>query len=265
MSKSSFLVDAILPTREIHLLGGPSGSGKTRWLMGLLQRWQMGLPVLGFKSHPVPWAYVGSDRSLLSVHRTLEDIGIDPVTIHIIPAWGKDRLTLSQIFDRAEALGVQLLIIEGFGGFAESDTSAGIRLFLNAVQSYIDQSGITVWGVVESPKMKPFERYDNPRQRISGAAAWAHYTDTIFVIEPSDPKTPTLTDRTLYVCPRNAASLEFRSTFTQNGRISFGPVDLSPLESFHEGELNTNTVLPTPRPIQSKGPKSSPFKSKGVN
>jgi len=222
---NEYLIESIMPAREIHLLAGPSGSGKTRWLMGALKRWEMGLPVLGFKSYPVPWCYVGSDRSLPSVHRTFVDIGIDPDTIKIIPAWGKDRLTISQIFDRAESLGSELVVIEGFGGFTESDTSNGIRSFLNSVQTYIDRSGITVQGIVESPKMKPYERYDNPRQRVSGAAAWAHYTDTIFVIEPTDPKTPLAPDRTLYVCPRNYKSIDFKSTFTSDGKLVFGSHD----------------------------------------
>ena len=265
MSESEFLIDRILPTKEIHLLAGPSGAGKTRWLMGALQRWELGLPVLGLASHPVPWAYVGSDRSLASIHRTLLDINVDPVNIKIIPAWGGDRLTLTQIFDRGEKMGSQLLVIEGFGGFPDADTSNGIRSFLNAVQSYIDRSGITIIGVVESPKMKPHERYEAPRQRVSGAAAWAHYTDTIFVIEPSDPKEPMLPDRTLFVCPRNSTGLTFQSTFTTNGRLEFGGDKISPLESSQGYGLDIGVSSPTPRPSQSKGLRSSPFKSKGVN
>ena len=222
---SDFLIDCILPKREISLVGGPSGAGKTRWLMHMLvNEWQRGLPVLGYNSHPCKWTYVASDRSIASVHRTLHDLGIDPAKIDILPAWGKHKKTLNQIYDEAETRKAKLLVIEGFGGYADEGTPNAVRRHLSAVQTAVEHYDLTIIGVVEQPKMKPRDIYENPRQRISGAAAWGHYTETIFLVEPEDVKDPRLPTRRLIVCPRNAAGLTLHGSFDNQGRIQFDRV-----------------------------------------
>lgn len=216
---SEFLVESLIPKFEVNLVAGPSGAGKTRWLLGSLKKWERGLPFLGRTSYPCKWAYAASDRSLASVHRTLKDIGIEPDSINIIPAWGKHYKTLPQIFDAAK--GYELLVIEGFANYAEDTTSKAVRNFLAAVQRTIENDGQTLIGIVESPKMKPTERYQNPRQRVSGAAAWAHYTETIFLVEPEDVSDPSLGTRRLYVCPRNEAGVVLKAAFDSEGRLIF--------------------------------------------
>jgi len=219
---SEFLIDCILPKHEISLVAGPSGAGKTRWLMHTLKHeWEKGLPVLGYDSNPCKWMYVASDRSEASVHRTLRDIGIDPKTINILPAWGKHAKSLSQVFDAIKAAGAKLAVIEGFGGYAEDGQPSAVRKHLSAVQHMIESDGVTVIGVVESPKMKPRDVYENPRQRVSGAAAWAHYTETIFLVEPTEVADPSLPTRRLIVCPRNAPGMSIDGSFTPDGRLVF--------------------------------------------
>ena len=219
---SDFLIDCILPKREISLVAGPSGAGKTRWLLHTLKHeWEKGLPVLGYESFPEKWVYIASDRSEASVNRTMTDIGIDPKTINIIPAWGKHRKTLAQIFDAIKDSGAKLAVIEGFGGYAEEGTPSAVRHHLSTVQHMLESEDVTVIGVVESPKMKPRDVYENPRQRVSGAAAWAHYTETIFLVEPTEVANPKLPSRRLIVCPRNAAGMILQSAFDNQGRLRF--------------------------------------------
>lgn len=218
---SDFLVESLLPEHEINLVAGPSGAGKTRWLLQTLKQWETGAKFLGHTSYPCPWVYVASDRTLASVHRTLNSMGIDPKSLDIVPAWGADYKTLPQIFDAIGERGAKLAVIEAFGEFAEEPTGKAVRNYLAAVQRMIAKDGITLIGVVESPKMKPHERYENPRQRVSGAAAWAHFTETIFLVEPenvSDPSSPT---RRLTVCPRNQEGLILKSAFDNQGRLIF--------------------------------------------
>ncbi len=217
----SFLVDSLIPEHEINLVAGPSGAGKTRWLLQTLKKWEAGEPFLGHTSYPAKWCYVASDRTLASVHRTLDSMGIDPKGLNIIPAWGADYKTLPQIFDAINGSGAKLAVIEAFGEFAEEPTGKAVRNYLAAVQRTIAKDQITLIGVVESPKMKPHERYENPRQRVSGAAAWAHFTETIFLVEPenvSDPSSPT---RRLTVCPRNREGLILKAAFDSMGRLVF--------------------------------------------
>lgn len=218
-----FLVDIIIPSREIHLLAGPSGAGKTRWLLNILKEWEQGKPFLGFPSHPCKWAYAATDRSMRSVHRTMKCLDIDPSSINIIPAWGSDKKTLPQIIDHAANLNARLLVIESFGKFADGINSGSVESHLNAVQGFIDKYDFTIIGVVESPKMKPNERYENPRQRVSGCAAWAHFTETIFLVEPTEVQDPKLPGRNLFVCPRNAPGMIIQGAFDSTGKIIFTP------------------------------------------
>lgn len=71
-----WLVDPIFPSGAMHLIGGPSGSGKTTWLLQQLHEWDQGLPLFGrYKSNPVPWVYIGCDRSLRETDKTLQRLG----------------------------------------------------------------------------------------------------------------------------------------------------------------------------------------------
>jgi hypothetical protein len=216
-----YLIETILPKREVHLLGGPSGAGKTRWLLTtLLMHWRHGLPVLGYKSYPVPWVYIAADRTLDSVGRTMAGMGLSLSGIPIVPAWD-DKLGLNGIFDGIDKAGASLAIIESFGSFVEPPyNSNNVKSLLQLCSRACQKGNLTIIGVVESPKMKPYERYENPRQRISGAAAWGHFSETIFLVEP-DPKDPESLNRTLWVCPRNAPMIKKTGSFSTAGTIEF--------------------------------------------
>ena len=197
------LIDKILPPRETHLLAGPTGAGKTRWLFQTLLQWQAGLPILGHKSNPVSWVYVAADRSIAAARRTLDDMQIDIDRINCIPAWDR-HMTLAQITDAILAEKAELAVIESFGSFVDPPAnSRNVKNFLSAHHQLMSKAGITTIGVMESPKMKPRDRYDNPRQRVSGVASWGHFTETIFVMEPTNPGDPSDLARILYCCPRN--------------------------------------------------------------
>ncbi len=218
---SGYLVESILPCEEVHLLGGPSGAGKTRWLLQTLLEWEKGFDFLGRKSYPVPWVYVSSDRSQVSVERTLGGMGINTEDIAIIPAWDKS-MNWYAILDAIEATGAKLAVIESFGSFVDPPcNSHQVKKFINSCAAFCRKFHCTFMGVVESPKMKPYERYELPRQRISGAAAWAHFSETIFLVEPTDTKTADSPFRTLHVCPRNAAPLELKLTFNEKGQLLY--------------------------------------------
>jgi hypothetical protein len=227
-----YLIDTIMPAREIHLLGGPSGAGKTRWLLSLLiNTWSKGQPVFGYRSFPVPWAYVASDRSSVSVDRTLTSMDIPSKLVPIIPAWDKE-MSLSAILDGAYDLKAKLVVIESFGSFIDqrNPNSACVRKFLMALHRAIVMENLTIIGIMESPKMKPAEVYQLPRQRISGAAAWAHFTETIMLVEPLDVDSPDSPSRRLTLCPRNAETTLFVGDF-RDGTITFAKAPKVPQKS----------------------------------
>jgi RecA-family ATPase len=215
-----FLIEQLLPACELSLMAGPSGSGKSRWLFDNILRWQQSEPVLGKSSHPTSWLYVSSDRSEASVKRTFEDMGIDPSRIPVLPAWDLE-LSFNGILDEIQRRRPGLAVVESFGSFVEPPANSnGVKHHIQRTARFMRQTGTTIWGVVESPKLKPFEKYENPRQRVSGAAAWGHFSETIFLLEPSNPKLPQDPGRTLFVCPRNGPGMAIDMMFDSQGHLN---------------------------------------------
>lgn len=222
-----YLVDPILPTHEIHLVAGSSNVGKSRWLFNMLLEWEQGKPVLGLPSTPVPWCYVTADRSLASVHRTFADMGISPHAINVIPAFGQDYKNWTSIIQAVVNSKAQMAVIEAFGSFVRPPgLSHQVKFFLNEVGCMLpptngNRNGLTIIGVMESPKLKPGERYKDPRQRVSGVATWAHFTETIFLIERLNPDKPSDPNRVLYVSPKQGTGMERAGAFSSGGILSF--------------------------------------------
>lgn len=217
---SDFLVDPILPKHEIHLLAGPTGAGKTRWMFQWLLEWQEGQTIFGYRSHPVKWVYASADRTAVSARRTLESMGIPVNAVDLIPAWDRG-MTISQIVDEARLRKAEFLIVESFGSFVQHPATSNIvKGFLQAISSTLRTAQMTMLGVMESPKMKPHERYSNPRQRISGVASWGHFAETIMLVEPIPGKEAS-PERTITVCPRNGPVILQSAVFQNDGRLHY--------------------------------------------
>ena len=219
----SDIVDTLLPEQAIHLLAGPTGAGKSRWLLEMLQDWQAGKDVLGYKSHPRQWLYVSGDRQQIEVERTLTSLGIAHTSVPIMPAFGvMPIMGALGILEEAEKRQAELLVWEGFGKYVESNAGGtAVTRWLNMITWRLShtQTGqmrfkpLTIIGVMEQPKMKPKDKYTNARQRISGPAAWGHSASTIILVEHGDqycrgPK------RTLEIVPRDGGDLSFKATLT---------------------------------------------------
>lgn len=232
-----YLIDGLLPSHEIHLLAGPTGAGKTTWLFDMLRNWERGDDILGCQSHPVPWIYVAGDRSDDGMYRTMDRMRIPHDAFLTIPAWDQ-HMTFQQILDHVSKSGAKLAVLEGFGQYVDPPgQTKQVRDFLCSACGICKKEKITIIGVVESPKMKPRDQYENPRQRVSGPAAWGHHSETIFLMEPRDASRPSDAKRMLTVCPRNAAGLEIPYVFkfghlqrekaSKNGHSSLlNPIDM---------------------------------------
>lgn len=153
-----------------------------------------------------------------SVERTLSGMGIDHRKIPTIPAWD-ENLEWRTILDKVEKRKEELVVVESFGSFVKPPANGKlVKELLNDASRMLQRTGKTIIGIVESPKMKPYERYENPRQRISGVAAWSHFSETIFLVEP-DNENPTSTSRSLHICPRNASMQQFSMMFNNSGDL----------------------------------------------
>jgi hypothetical protein len=221
-----YLIDEVLPTNRIHLLAGVSDAGKTRLLLPLMSEWQQGNSVLGRKSHPVPWAYVIGDRLEQEAIDSMNSMGINPKTIRCIPAFGRHNKSYCEILLAAAKMDPppQFLVWEGFSDMC-GERRYEVKEFLGALGSYCEGSkefphGLTILGVVEAPKQKPYEKYPNPRQRVSGASAWSYHSSTILLLEGADKDEALLTPyRTLWICVKNGVRRKLVARFDIQGRL----------------------------------------------
>lgn len=224
-----WLVEQILPAGEFHIIGGPSGGGKTTLITQVVTEWAAGRPVFGYTSHPRPFAYVSLDRGERSLHRTLRRCGIDPSTFPYVsplstttPVVGIQSLlkdfVLPKFPDIVAASGV--LIIEGITTLMPATSKANdysqTFKFFAWVSAFCNETGISIIGVMHSPKMRESERYLNPRQRLMHSVAIGAIAETIILSEPSF-ESPIKLDRIVTVLPRNAPEQEFHMRLDEHG------------------------------------------------
>jgi len=223
-----WLVERILPAGELHIIGGPSGGGKTTLIMQLVTDWAAGRSVFGYASHPRPFVYISLDRNEKSLRRTLQRCGVDPDTFPYIcplsttnPILGFKDLIDNFVKPRfPEVLAGGVIIIEGIttlmpGSGKANDYTATFKFF-SWLSAYCSETGISLLGVMHSPKMKESERYLNPRQRLMHSVAIGAIAETIILSEPSF-ESPIKLDRIVTVLPRNAPEQEFHMRLDEHG------------------------------------------------
>jgi AAA domain len=234
-AEREWLIQDILPQREIHFVAGPSGAGKTTWLFQMLGDWSRGLPVFGKTSYPVPVAYISCDRSLDTTQRTIEratrGIGLDlPIFcanhMKLKLHGGKSVENLHRIVrTKCEQEGLpprRLLIYDGFASLCPdgkiSDYNT-VSTWLGDLADYCRDMDLTIIGLVHSTKTKKGEEFANPRQKILGSVAFAGFSETVFCVEPKSPEDPNDSRRYLYVLPRNSKEQRFLMAFDDAGRL----------------------------------------------
>jgi len=221
-SAFEFIIDDILPTRELHLIGGPSGSGKTTWVFQiLLPSIQIGAEVFDRKAWPTSICYIACDRSDASLRRTLKRLKMADE----IPAFSitHNKLVRSLNTVIAEARrrvpGVKLLIIDALamlvpeGRINDYKTTAD---FLTDASALCEHHDITLIGLLHSPKTREGEEYSNPRQRIMGTVAWGGFADTVIMIEPCKENA---SERMVTLCSRNCGDEEHFYRFNEEGQL----------------------------------------------
>lgn len=233
-----FLIENILPSNEVHLLGGPSGAGKTTWLFqALSEQWKAGGEILGQRVHPVDYLYVSADRSERGVRRTMMRAGANPDRIpHLSLTAHPSVVDISKLASvaREHNPSVKLIILDGVMRLVpprkDSSTDGGfahVSKFLTGLCKLCSDQDLTFILIVHSPKQKEDSRYTNPRERVMGSAAWAAFSETILLIEPFLPVSKdTANARTLICLPRNAPAMFEDLEFNGIGRLVARSEDL---------------------------------------
>jgi hypothetical protein len=197
-----FLIDHILPSYQVHIIGGPSGIGKTRWTYWWVKDWLQGLPVFGYDSFPVKTAYLATDRNPRSLKATLGSINCEGLIEQHSLLFRRDVSidSLSKLFP-----GVKLFIIDPISTFVPGyhlNDYGTVSKFLTHCSIVCERDEITIAGMVHATKIKEGARLVNPRERLLGSAAWGAFAETLFVLGCDHPELPNSL-RHFYVLPRN--------------------------------------------------------------
>ncbi len=233
-----FIIDQILPAREVHIIAGPSGSGKTTWLLPTIVAWKRGQKVLGYNSFPKPFVYVACDRSEADMLRTFRRLGIDPKEIPHFSALSDGLSNFDAIVTRARQMvsDVRVLFIEALPALlgAGSIIDYGIvSNFVRKATALCVEKNFTIVCTGHAPKEKEGQGYKSPRQKVIGSSAWGGFGNTLIIFEPQG-RTGKLVK--VSVLPRNAPDQVLFFERGENGRLE--PTSAQKLEQFSHDLLN---------------------------
>lgn len=207
-SKRRYLIDEILPARQVHIIGGHSGVGKTRWTFASWRNWLQGEPIFGFSSHPEPTKYFATDRNADSLYETLRLIG----ALDVMP-WESvlnSNKTIEQIIKANPVIKVFIFdsLMTFVPGYKFNDYGT-VSEFLRGLTHLCYKYDVTIIGMLHTTKLKENATILNPREKLLGSVAWAAYAETLLVLgcdnleHPDEAQT-----RYIHVLPRNAAEFK---------------------------------------------------------
>lgn len=227
-----FLIQDIMPKREVHLLAGPSGAGKTTLAVQIIKSYLAGDLIWSKATNPQGVVYISCDRSMASLHRSLDRHGIDQSQFPAASARvicrsaglpGKAPQVLKWALDKHPQ--AHLVIIDGLASLIPegklSDYST-VCTFLLYLADWCETNDKTILGLVHATKVKDSEKISNPRQQILGSVAWAAFSDLAIVVNPEDPEDTDNQNRIVRVLPRDAAEFTVRYT-NQSGHLVEAP------------------------------------------
>jgi hypothetical protein len=206
---------------SVHLLIGSSGAGKTTFGIQMLQAQGRGEEFLGRASYRRQFMVVMQDRSEFELERTFKRMGIDKDALPYYAVTVEESTmdpgaVLQQLYERApENYKPEIFFAEGLDMWApDAVDMKSVVPVLGHLSEFAKHNHVAVIGTVGSPKSKPKERYQAPRDRAFGSAAWARRTDTILDISVNEETQ----ERTVSLLLRNAKPQSFKMTF-RNGLL----------------------------------------------
>jgi hypothetical protein len=211
-----YLVDAasdeqegLFPSGEVSLIAGPSGAGKTTWLLQFILSLKRGERFFGRETNPKPYVFLCYDRSIDGLKRTCRRMRISLKDLNPLrPTDEEAKLSLVQLLEEAvkkpKFKDTKVFFIEGLDMLVPQGKTGDLTTvskFLDSLQRLASRHALTIIGSVGSPKTKPNEKYQSPRDRIFGSVGWGRKVETIIYLEQDTNQPDSL--RQLWILPRN--------------------------------------------------------------
>jgi AAA domain len=226
---NSYIIESVMPSEEIHLLGGPPGVSKTSLGMQLLCDIEEGRDIFGYHTHPTKSVFVSCDRSERAHLRRLDGFGLPPDRFPFFSGRDQD-LTLSAIIQGCYSHYPDrpLLFIDGIASLLDGNLSdyTDVQQFLRSGGQLCEKYHRTLLGTVHASKAREGASYPNPRDQLVGSTAWGGFSDLTLVLQFADSKDISNPDRLLHVCTRGPAT-EFTVRMRKD-RLTGRLVELDP-------------------------------------
>lgn len=206
-----YVIEDLMPSNQVHLLGGPSGAGKTTLAFQMLDALRRGDGnFLGRKIlMPMKIAYISADRASNSVQETLDRVGVDFPVFSIVDKALEGKNLINDVFPMLTATygyRPNFVYIDGFTGLCPDGTAnnyLAVATWLASLQRYCQAKQITLVGACHTAKIREGEEIRNVRQKVLGSVAWAGYSETIILIEPPENTKVEDSKKAVYLLPRN--------------------------------------------------------------
>lgn len=230
-----FIIDPILPVREIHLIAGGSGAGKSTFAGQIAADLMAGTELFGHSiERPQKMGYLAFDRSLNGMRRTFERcLGTDK-----IPFPFYSTITSPEFADLVKTGAppddyikcflelhpdTDILFVDGIGMAFSGDSSSlsEVAKFVHRLVRFLHRhtTPLTMIALHHMGKQKKGNEYAQARARLHGSVAWAATCETCILIEPEKEEDPENPHRIITLCPRNAPERTYTYAFDEDGRL----------------------------------------------
>ena len=233
ITASTYIIDPIFPTREIHIIAGASGAGKSTLLSQIADQLLKGEDVFGYTPNPISGiAYLAFDRTLKGMGRTFErSLQNAETPFPFYSTVNSPEFSKPEHRDPVGAINhlrelhpdVDVLIVDGIGMAFTGETGKldATARFVHGILRALDTmpTDLTIFAIHHMSKQKKGNEYAQARAKLHGSIGWAATAETVILIEPENEADPENPHRILTLCPRNAPERQYTYCFDENGRL----------------------------------------------
>jgi len=230
---STYIIDPIFPTREIHIVAGASGAGKSTLLSQIADQLIKGEEIFGYTPNPISGiAYLAFDRTTKGMGRTFERaLQEDETPFPFYSTIDSKEFAKPEYRDPVGAIKrlhelhpeVDVLIVDGIGIAFKGDSGKldQVAGFVHGLLRALDEleSDLTIFAIHHMSKQKKGNEYAQARAKLHGSIAWAATAETIVLIEPENENDVENPNRLIAVCPRNCPERQYTYCFDEYGRL----------------------------------------------